>query len=143
MRESLAYLLSKLYIVRISIWLWKCGHRLGSQEGLFLNVYPLSCPNTIGICWGWGLPHTKKCHTIYSNFVFLLSSNFPEFIGQFLQPPAWAHIQAKPSLSSSLWYGYNKFILGFGNINLMLIYPSNWPRAATSITESFHSCRCQ
>ena len=69
-----------------------------------------------------GALEVKKCHTFFSNSAFLLSSKFLDFIGQFLQPPAWAHIQAEPSLSSSLRYGYNTFILGFG-----ILFDTNIP----------------
>ena len=42
-------------------------------------------------------------HPIFFNTLFLYLSYFLEFIGQFLQPPAFGHKQAKPSLARPLW----------------------------------------
>ena len=45
----------------------------------------------------------KKNVTQYFYSVFLHFSHFPEFSGQFLQPPDCNHIEAESSLATSLW----------------------------------------
>ena len=45
----------------------------------------------------------QNLHPIFFYTLFLYSSYFLEFIGQFLQPPAFGHKQAKPSLARPLW----------------------------------------
>ena len=44
----------------------------------------------------------QNCHRIFFYTLFLYSRYFPEFIGQFLQPPDFDHRQAEPCLARPL-----------------------------------------
>ena len=52
--------------------------------------------------WIWGLSNGTKLSPNFFYTLFLYLSYFPEFIGQFLQPPDFGHRQAEPCLARHL-----------------------------------------
>ena len=53
-------------------------------------------------------------------------SHFPEFSGQFLQPPDSSYIKAKPSLDTSLWILKGKIKLRTGLVGDNKLVVENW-----------------